>query len=189
MFVTRFRAALAATVVAAATATGAGVFARQAPADRPTGESHHAETDDAGKEDGDDAFERLETLRLDVACLTNEIGILKASIEGLTQNITQTEINIDSVKGGADEKHEAVNSVDVMKWRLNALRGRYIAKSKELRHKNRELAALQRGRRSAPDRPEPRRGVPELERQIAELNRKLDHVLKALEDLKRDRER
>jgi hypothetical protein len=191
MLVTKFRAALAAAAVVAATATGAGVFARQAPADRPAAEPHHGE---AEKDDGDEALDRQEALRLDVDYLTVETGLLKSAIDNLMNGIIGAEISIDEVKAGTAKEAEALKAgaareVDAMKKRLNDLRRRYVAKSKELRHKSRELAALQRGRRPPADRPEPRRGVPELERQIGELNQKLDRVLKALEDLKRDRDR
>jgi hypothetical protein len=196
MFFGKLRTAAVGILAAGALTMGVAAIARQAPADRPAGVPPRGDAGSAenSKRDKDDTFDRMEDLRLDSALLVREIDTLVTMIGDTEKDLFSKSIGFAGLKADTPEateslKLKASEEIRAMGEGLQELRKNYDAKREELAQKRKELDALQRSRRAEVDRPEQRRGAHELERLITEMNQKLDRILKALEDSKRDRER
>jgi len=208
---------VAITVVASlALATGAGVLARQAAAPSPRdepGEQRAEQKAGAKKESGntarstatdlggpsdqeDESFDRIESLRLDIELLSLEVKARKSGIQFTDNQLVQALLS--------DENNNARTGIDIdsLKKSLEGFRKDFISKTKELRQKQRQLDQLQANKRTGIDRrgaprektvpkqpaPSDAPGIsPVLEKRLSGMDRKLDQVLKELEDLKRDK--
>ncbi len=169
------------------------------------------------EEDG--SFDRIESLRLDIEFLTKEVQTIERVIGEYSDNIIYGNYNKHTVTeggfgGGRPRLDE--NQIDSGKERLKGLRKDYLLKSKELRQKQRQLDALQGremrqgldespfGKRTGSDKKGVKEGrpvatqpassdppgiSPDLEKRLSRLEQRLDQVLKALEDSKRERDR
>jgi RNA polymerase sigma-70 factor (ECF subfamily) len=150
----------------------------------------------------DESFDRVETLRVDIELLELEVQSLKHGLQATHNQI----LNLD-VPGANDPKRsEQIESL--LKY-LKDYRQKYLTKKKELIRKQRELAeatrkqadefhARQRAviqmRAAATTKPVPTEPVapaapsisPILEERLSGIEAKLDSVLKALRDLRRE---
>ena len=163
----------------------------------------------------DEAIDQLELLRLDVELLGGEVDARKLAISHISQSLIQMRVSgraPDSnqiLQGQARQDH-----LEALEKTLNEKRNEWIVKNRELRKKKSELAELEanaqreKSKRVAGIRSPQTAGkdkreadrknaashqlasspsiAPVLENRLSEIERKLDSVLKALENLKRE---
>ncbi len=230
---------IAITVVGGlAVVSGVGVWARQAAThaageqagnqgaekkvggEEEPGKPDHSTATNLGKpeEQDDDLNDRIESLRLDVQLLQVELQSRMEEIGLLNAKLSQVQLYDQNPQTQEAFGHDAKQSqIEALQKRLKDSRKEYISKSKELRHKQSELATLQKkigeewqrraderqtnratgtsGREATSNKPVPVRAEPSdatglspiLEKRLSGIEGKLDNVLKAIEDLKREK--
>ncbi len=166
------------------------------------------------KEQTEEAIDRLELLRLDVELLGGEVDSRKKAINAVSQNLILMRVSSQEPGGGSVAVDVRDARVKEMERELDDVRKEWLVKSRELRKKKSELAELEanatreRNKRAAELKYMQKAGTdkrgadrknaasnqlagspsisPVLEKRLSEIERKLDNVLKALENLKRE---
>ena len=189
-------------------------------AENGSGDAARAAATDLEKwrEQDEELTDRLESLRLDVQLLQVEVQSRMEAIGTLNTNLIQVQLYGKNPQTQETFGHDAKQSqIESLLKSLVDSRKEYISKNKELRHKQSELATLQRkineegqrraaelqanratgtsGRGATSNQPVPVRAEPSdatgispiLEKRLSGIEGKLDSVLKAIEELKREK--
>ena len=145
----------------------------------------------------DDSLDYVESLRAEIDLLSIEVNLVRDIITDLTKEMAvQSGVPASPIQGPRQQA-ELVRREARLKQseqRLGESRDEYLAKSKKLGFKRRELDELERKIRARIERTAPRRPISSdtpristaLEERLSEMDKKLERIIKALEGPKND---